>query len=145
MASTAAEIQESNGLEATRVAFAKGWLKSNAVVEDVFSDVGLFVNPAWNIMLDLYVAFHYETPVCITSACVASGGAQTTAMRYIAALIDAGFIARTSNATDRRKSYVHLTARGRDRVAKAIDKAVESHRKLGLGTVRLVNHIKRTL
>lgn len=145
MASTATEYYCSNGPDAARVAIAKGWLKANAAAEEAFSDMALFINPAWNIMLDLFVAFHNNTQVCITSACIASGGPQTTAIRYITALIDAGFITRTPNTDDRRKSFIRLTARGCDRVAKAIDKAAESHRKLGLGPGKLVKKVQSAL
>lgn len=145
MASNPIEYFCPNGPDSARVAIAKGWLKANAVVEDSFSDMSIFANPAWNIMLDLFIACHLNRQVCITSACIASRGPQSTAMRYIAALIDAGFLTRTSDAEDRRKSYVSLTRQGYDRVVRAIDKAAESHRKLGLSPVRLVEEVKRTL
>jgi hypothetical protein len=69
----------------------------------------LLGEPAWDILLDLLVlqARGKQTPV--TSACLGSGVASTTALRWITALEACGFVKRTASGHDKRVVYLTLT------------------------------------
>jgi hypothetical protein len=41
---------------------------------------GLFADPAWDMLLDLYAAEIEEQPVSVTSACIAAAAPATTAL-----------------------------------------------------------------
>lgn len=77
----------------------------------------MFHNPSWNILLDLFIAGEEGRSVTIKSACVAGGVPQSTALRYIAHLIETCYIARTQHPSDARSAHLRLTERGRSRMA----------------------------
>ena len=63
--------------------------------------------PSWLILLDLYA--NPSRDVSVTSACLASFVAPTTARRHIDTLEAAGLIEREPDRFDRRKVYLRLT------------------------------------
>lgn len=73
---------------------------------------GLLGEPGWDILLDLYVRQESHDPVSIKSACIASGVPPTTALRWINVLEQAGLVEREKDASDARRSFVHLSPRG---------------------------------
>lgn len=86
----------------------------------------LLGEPAWDILLDLYVARMTETAVSMTSACIASGSPQTTGLRYIAAMVEDGLIIKESDPTDGRRVYVRLSNEGHCMVATAMRKSLDA-------------------
>lgn len=76
----------------------------------------LFPNPAWNILLELFIAGEEGRNVTIKSACVAAGVPQSTALRHIAHLIDVRLAARHQHPSDARSAYLKLSDRGRSRM-----------------------------
>lgn len=76
----------------------------------------LFGDPAWEILLDLFVQRLEGRATTVTSACIGSGAPQTTALRYLASLIERGIVVRRASAEDRRVQYVDLSAVGFDRM-----------------------------
>jgi hypothetical protein len=72
----------------------------------------LFGEPAWDILIDLFIAHLEGRAVDITGASIAANAPPTTGLRYIAALIEAGLIGRSSDLHDRRRHHVWLTATG---------------------------------
>jgi DNA-binding MarR family transcriptional regulator len=73
----------------------------------------LFPNPAWNILLDLYIAGEEGRNVTIKSGCSAAGVPQSTALRHIAHLIEVRLAIRRQHPTDARSAYLKLSERGR--------------------------------
>ena len=71
---------------------------------DVFGDAALM------ILLDLFVAEQERRRLPIKSVCIGSGVPQSTALRYIERLEDAGLIKRHANPADRRSAHIALTA-----------------------------------
>lgn len=67
-------------------------------------------DPAWDILLDLYVAERTRRPVSISSLCVAAAVPQTTALRWIKLLTEQGLLHRSDDDTDRRRVNVALSA-----------------------------------
>lgn len=74
----------------------------------VFGD-GLFADPVWDMMLDLAAARLEGTQVAVSSLCIAAAVPPTTALRWIAALTEAGTIVRVPDADDRRRVFLELS------------------------------------
>ena len=72
----------------------------------------LFGEPAWDILLDLYINHAQGRKISVSSLCVASMVPATTALRYIAMLEDQGLLRKIASEHDRRVSLVELTDKG---------------------------------
>lgn len=79
-----------------------------------FLPIDLFGEPAWDLLLDLFIAGEEGKGVSITSACIASGVPSTTALRWIGVLEERGLIARVPDPEDGRRIYVSLTELSRN-------------------------------
>jgi len=69
----------------------------------------LFSDPAWDILLDLFVGQVDGRDVTITSACIASRRPSTTSLRYIDHLSKQGLVYREKDSRDHRRVYLRLT------------------------------------
>jgi DNA-binding MarR family transcriptional regulator len=85
--------------------------------DSVFQDLGLFGEPSWNILLDLYEARARGVPVSVSGACVGSGVPTTTALRYITALVESGWVIRHPHPWDNRVSHVTLSDDATERMS----------------------------
>lgn len=74
---------------------------------------GLFEDPAWDMLLDLYAAHHEGTKVSVSSLCIAAAVAPTTALRWIGRMVEAGLFVRQPDPADGRRALIALTDRGR--------------------------------
>ena len=74
-----------------------------------FFDAELFADPAWDILLDLAAARSERAQVCVTSLCIAAGVPATTALRWIAQMVDTGLLMRIPDPADRRRAHIALT------------------------------------
>lgn len=81
-----------------------------------FFDAGLFSEAAWDILLDLFVATIDGKRVSVKSACLAASCPPTTALRWIAILEGKGFILRSEDPRDQRRSWLSLTEKGDSRM-----------------------------
>jgi hypothetical protein len=73
------------------------------------SAANLFADPAWFIMLDLFVRQHSGLQTTVSSACHASFSPVTTALRYLAILTERNMIEREYDPIDQRRVFVKLT------------------------------------
>lgn len=76
----------------------------------------LFSDPAWDILLDLHAAFIEKKSVSISSACIASGVPDTTALRWLSDLEKHKLVKRHNDTTDGRRKVVKITLRARKAV-----------------------------
>lgn len=76
--------------------------------EKLFS-ADIFSDPAWDILLDLYISENSGKEISITSACLAAGVPASTGLRWITILIQNGYVERREDPTDARRSLVSLT------------------------------------
>jgi hypothetical protein len=83
-----------------------------------FFDDDLFVDPAWNILLDLTIARAEHKRVSVSSACIASGAPMSTALRWIAELVKRGLLERTEDDIDRRRAFISLSDGAADAMAR---------------------------
>lgn len=72
----------------------------------------LLADPAWDIMLDLFVAHHEQRAVSVSSACIAACVAPTTALRWINSLERRRLIERVPDLDDRRRHFLTLSVEG---------------------------------
>jgi len=78
----------------------------------IFSDDGLFGEPAWDILLDLFIAESGRKPLSVTSACIGAAVPTSTALRWIAILEERGFLSRENDPADARRVFLRLTGQG---------------------------------
>ena len=81
-------------------------------LRDGFFGAGLFEDPAWDMLLDLFAAELEGAEVSVSSLCIAAAVAPTTALRWVGRLTDAGLFERRPDPQDRRRAFVGLSARG---------------------------------
>ena len=79
-------------------------------------DRKLFGEPAWDIMIDLFIQQSSGKTVSVTSAAIASQVPVTTALRHLAALQKAGLVERMRSAADARVRLLRLTREGYVRI-----------------------------
>jgi hypothetical protein len=78
----------------------------------IFGNPELFGEPAWDILLDLYIAYAEGKPVSVSSACIGSAAPPTTGLRWLGVLADEGLVLRENDPEDNRRVLVRLTPRG---------------------------------
>ncbi|MBY6218413.1 MarR family transcriptional regulator [Qipengyuania aquimaris] len=83
-----------------------------------FFDGELFADPAWDILLDLAAARAERQRVCVTSLCIAAGVPATTALRWIAQMVDADLLVRIPDPHDRRRAHIALADSTADAMAR---------------------------
>lgn len=89
------------------VALAQWLLHARRSIGSAF-DPGLFGDPAFDMLLDLFVHEEEGRAVCVSSACVGSGVPATTALRWLAILHADGFVSRTPDPADGRRVLLSL-------------------------------------
>jgi DNA-binding MarR family transcriptional regulator len=71
-----------------------------------------FGEPAWDMLLELFMQFSGGAKVSVTSLCIASDAPVSTALRHVAQLEEAGLVRRTASQFDKRVTFVELTTQG---------------------------------
>ena len=71
-----------------------------------------FEEPAYNILLDLYVANAEKRIVYVNDACIASNTPTSTALRWISILVRDGFAIRYRDDKDARRTILEITPVG---------------------------------
>lgn len=106
-------VEGPNPDQPSTTARAKALYRARRARERVFgTHADLFSEPAWDIMLDLFIADAEGRRVSVSSACIASRAAQTTALRWIATMERRGLLVRANDPLDGRRSFLCLTDAG---------------------------------
>jgi len=84
-----------------------------------------FADPAWDMLLDLAAAKTERRRVSVSSLCLASGVPSTTALRWIGQMIEANFLARQEDLSDRRRVYLSLTEFAENSLLRYFEEAEE--------------------
>jgi hypothetical protein len=82
-----------------------------------FEDPSLFGEPAWDLLLDLFIAALEGKRVPVTSACIGAAVPTTTALRWIGLLEAQGLISRENDSSDARRIFVKLSDDARQSMA----------------------------
>ena len=81
----------------------------------------IFGEPAWDILLDLFVMEAKGRRVPVSSACIASGVSHSTALRQIDELVRRNLVMRERDEIDKRRTYLRLTEAGIRKLALALE------------------------
>lgn len=100
-------------------------------LRDRFFGEGIFEDPAWDMILDLFAAHLARAQVSVSSLCIAAAVAPTTALRWIAKMSDAGLFERQPDPFDRRRAFMALSPSALD----AMHRYVLATRDAGLPIV----------
>jgi DNA-binding MarR family transcriptional regulator len=73
---------------------------------DALFGAALFADPAWDVLLYLFIAAGEGRAVSIREACAAASVPETTALRHIAHLKDRGLLQCRTNPSDRRSTHL---------------------------------------
>ena len=92
---------------------------------DIFFDPDLFGEPAWDILLDLYIAAVEGRQISVSSSAMGARAPLTTGLRWIAALVERGLAVRTHNALDQRVTYVALSDTGKVAIEAFLDRYIQ--------------------
>ena len=85
----------------------------------------LYGEAVWDIFLDLYIAEAEAKRISVTSMCIGSGVAPTTALRYMTVLIDAGWLVREEDEIDNRRAFVKLSRSAKAHMDGYVDTVME--------------------
>jgi hypothetical protein len=78
----------------------------------LFADEALFGEPAWDILLDLFIAETDGKPLSVTAACIGAAVPTSTALRWIAILEERGLLSRENDPADARRVFLRLSSGG---------------------------------
>lgn len=78
----------------------------------IFDNDELFGEPAWDILLDLYIAHVECKTVSVSSACIGSAAPPTTGLRWLGVLSEQRLVSREHDPEDQRRVLVRLTDKG---------------------------------
>lgn len=92
----------------------------------IFGNPDLFGEPAWDIMLDLFVAHGEGKTVSVSSACIGSASPATTGLRWLGVLADEGLVVRENDPEDHRRVMVRLTSTGQAAMERFFEAVVET-------------------
>jgi hypothetical protein len=98
-----------NALTAMAVKKAKELIDITKRRARLVSVANLFADPAWFILLDLFVRQHSGLQTSVSSACHASFSPVATALRHIAILTERKIIEREFDPVDQRRVFLKLT------------------------------------
>lgn len=79
-------------------------------------DARLFGEPAWDLLLDLFVQQARGHVVSVSSACIAADVPATTGLRWLEILLAEGLVERRVDPHDMRRRLVSLSAEGERRM-----------------------------
>lgn len=105
----------------------------------LFGDESLFGEPAWDLLLDLFIAAKERKRVPVTSACIGAAVPTTTALRWLALLEERGHVLREADPDDARRIFVRLSADAYARMVRYFVRAAASDAEDGAdgrGTAR---------
>jgi hypothetical protein len=101
------------------------WIYSGRQDRPGVDDTRLFGEPAWDMILDLYIHQAKGRPTSITAACIGSHAPATTALRYIDLLCELGWVEKIPDDNDRRRSLLALTPSAKERMSGYLDRMLE--------------------
>lgn len=98
---------------------ARHILKFRRSRDTIFGD-GIFADPAWDMLLDLFVSAYDRRQVSVSSLCIAAAAPATTALRWITTLEQDGLVWKAPDPRDGRRIYVSLTEEGLQKITRVL-------------------------
>lgn len=94
------------------VDLARRFYRSRRMRSRLFGDDQLFGEPAWDLLLDLFVAQSDGKHLSVTAACIGAAVPTSTALRWLLILEERGLVHRENDPTDARRVFLKLTDDG---------------------------------
>lgn len=89
----------------------------------------LLGEPAWDLLLDLFVNKCQERRVSVKCAVMAAAVPAATAHRWIQLLVDQGLACRDNDPTDNRRKFISLSGRGEAAVIRILSQSLKRLRR----------------
>lgn len=86
-----------------------------------FPDQEIFGEPAWDILLDLYIHQSRNEEISVKSASIGSGAPASTALRWLKVLEEMNLIVSAAHETDQRRRLVRLTPEGYESMTRYLE------------------------
>lgn len=115
--------RESKNFEANKWYYlheAERLYRSRRNREQNFPEI-LFGEPAWDMMLDLFINRLKGKRISVTSLCIASCVPSTTALRWLSILEHSNVVAKEPSKLDKRTTYLELTDEYFERLCRHFD------------------------
>jgi DNA-binding MarR family transcriptional regulator len=117
----AAELKRSIGDVRSRARYAEVLAIRHALLarqqRGRFFNPKLFADPAWDMLLELYVAALTQRRITVSRLAERASVPMTTALRWIVTLEKEGLVIRENDRFDRRRVFLSLTDKGQDAMA----------------------------
>jgi hypothetical protein len=84
-------------------------------------DAALFADPAWDMMLDLFIAEAEGRETPVMNLCLSSQVPETTTLRWVKTLEHAGIVIRRKDEHDQRRVLVRLSPEAAKSLAAYLD------------------------
>ncbi|MDM7957530.1 MarR family winged helix-turn-helix transcriptional regulator [Blastomonas sp.] len=107
-----------------RAEVASRYLKLRAK-RSAIAEAHLWSDPAWDILLELFVGHVKGKNITVTSACLAARRPSTTSLRYIDRMLQEGLLQRERDPIDNRKINLRIT----DQAFRAVSDWVDALRE----------------
>lgn len=104
-----AQLNHAVPINTTPLERAKEYDRKRRSRNRIFGSSDLFADPAWDILIDLFIAYEEGQSISISSACIAAAVPTTTALRWLKLLEEEGHISQKSNPSDARRVYLSLS------------------------------------
>lgn len=119
------ELHRSASLDELALGLARRLYRDRRRRAEVFN-ADLFSEPAWDMLLDLYIAGAEDRQVSTTSACIGANVPVATGLRWIQLLENEGLITRKADPRDARRTWISLTANARRSMRRYFAGSVDS-------------------
>lgn len=115
-------LREPANVSAASIATARRMIRERLRRQNFF-DAGLFADPAWDMMLDLFVAEAEGRDTPVMNLCLSSQVPETTTLRWVKTLEHAGVFIREKDEHDQRRVLVRLSPSAAKSLAAYLDGA----------------------
>lgn len=91
------------------LANAEAAVRRRLLRRQLLGNAELFGEPAWDMLLDLFINECLDKPVSMSSLCVAAGIPTSSAMKLAQRLCDAGLLYRVPDHRDGRRNFMRIS------------------------------------
>lgn len=92
----------------------------------LFGKQRIFGEPAWDLLLDLYIAEQEGKRLPVTSACIGAAVPTTTGLRWLGILERSGLLVRENDPRDARRTYVRISPQAQAAMSRFLGQLAET-------------------